>query len=177
MNGYSFTSEKTYTTHVTGIPCEYDFYQGGVDADRIKADGWTLNGDYRTDVSNQLCLGHSGTKSGYVVSPKFHTPADINTTTTLTHKFYQLTGSCTAYVGAVSSNTGKVQTCKYSDFNTLSTSETGGLTTNNGDDTNVVISSTNPYMCISAVPEAGLFGSITQSYYYLHKVLIEYRLQ
>ena len=146
-----------------------------MDADRINADGWTLNGDYRTDVSNQLCLGHSGTKSGYVVSPKFHTPANINTTTTLTHKYYQLGGSCTAYVGAVSSNTGKVQTNKYSDFGTLSTGATDGLTTHKGDDTNVVISSTNPYMCISAVPKASIFGGITQSYYYLHKAVIEYR--
>jgi hypothetical protein len=134
-----------------------------------------LNGDYRTNVSNQLCLAHSGTKSGYVVSPKFYIPSDINTTTTLTHKFYKLGGSCTAYVGAVSSTIGKVQTNKYSGFDTSTTSETGGLTTHKGDDTNVVLSKSNPYMCVSTEPKASWFGGITQSYYYLHRILIEYR--
>ena len=173
-NGYAIQS-NSYTVQVTGIPYSYDFYNGGVNVNNIKAAGWTLNGDYRTDISNQLCLGHSGTKKGYVVSPKFHIPSDINTTTTLTHKFYQLTGSCTAYVGAVSSPTGKTQTNKYSGFNTTTTSATGGLTTHKGDDTNVVLSTSNPYMCVSAEPKAGFFGGITQSYYYLHRILIEYR--
>ena len=173
-NGYVATS-AAYTTHITGVPCSYDFYNGGVDESRIKADGWSLNGDYRTNVSNQLCLGHSGTKSGYVVSPKFHVPADINTTTTLTHKYYNLGGGCTAYVGAVSSTSGKVQTNEYSDFATRSMGETAGLTTHKGNDTNVVLSKSNPYMCVSANVTKSAFGSITQSYYYLHKVLIEYR--
>jgi hypothetical protein len=173
-NGYAIQS-KSYTVQVTGIPYSYDFYNGGVNEGNIKAAGWTLNGDYRTNVSNQLCLAHSGTKSGYVVYPKFYIPSDINTTTTLTHKFYQLSGSCTAYVGAVSSPTGKVQTNKYSDFATTSMGETAGLTTHKGDDTNVVLSTSNPYMCVSAEPKAGFFGGITQSYYYLHRILIEYR--
>lgn len=173
-NGYVVKS-TSYTVQVTGIPYSYDFYNGGVNEDNIKAAGWTLNGDYRTDVSHQLCLGHSGTKKGYAVSPKFYIPGDINTTTTLTHKFYQLTGSCTAYVGAVSSTTGKVQTNEYSGFNTSSTGETSGLTTHKGKDTNVVLSTSNPYMCVSAEPKAGFFGGLTQSYYYLHKILIEYR--
>ncbi|MBR6655946.1 MAG: hypothetical protein IKL20_05015 [Alistipes sp.] len=172
-NGYTIESNK-YTTHITGIPYEYDFYAGGVNTGNIQADGWTLNGDWTTQ-SKQLCLGHSGTKSGYVVSPKFHTPANINTTTTLTHKYYQLGGSCTAYVGATSSPSTKVQTNEYSGFNTLNTGATGGLTTHKGNDTNVVLSSTNPYMCISAKPKASIFGGITQSYYYLHKALIQYR--
>ena len=171
-NGYVCESTQ-YTTHVTGIPCSYDFYQGKADLDRIDKDGWKRNGTNGIQ-SNQFYIGQKTSQTGYVVSPKFHIPASFSTTTTLTHKCYSTSGttvSYSAYSGAVASQTESVKTVTYSGDATVSTGETASLTTHKGDDKDVVLSSAKPYMCIGSTGCTGGLGR----HHYIHKVLIQYR--
>ncbi|MBO5820220.1 MAG: hypothetical protein J6R02_01360, partial [Alistipes sp.] len=171
-NGYICESTK-YTTHVTGIPYTYDFYQGGANLGRIDGDGWKRNGTNGIQ-SNQFYIGQKTSQTGYVVSPKFHIPASFSTTTTLTHKCYSTSGttvSYSAYSGAVASQTESVKTVTYSGKATVSTGETASLTTHKGDDKDVVLSNAKPYMCIGSTGCTGGLGR----HHYIHKVLIQYR--
>ena len=172
-NGY-VCEAKNITAHITGIPYTYDFYQGGADTGRIDRDGWKRNGTNGIQ-SNQFYFGQSTSKTGYVVSPKFYVPSNFDTTTTLTHKCYCTSGSTvsySAYSGAVSNQTSTAKTVTYSGKATVSTGETASLTTHKGDDKNVVLSGSAPYMCIGS---NGCGGSGLGKNHYLHKVVIEYR--
>ena len=172
-NGY-VCEAKNITAHITGIPYTYDFYQGGADTGRIDRDGWKRNGTNGIQ-SNQFYFGQSTSKTGYVVSPKFYVPSNFDTTTTLTHKCYCTSGSTvsySAYSGAVSNQTSTAKTVTYSGKATVSTGETASLTTHKGDDKNVVLSGSAPYMCIGS---NGCGGGGLGKNHYLHKVVIEYR--
>ena len=87
-DGKVYKSADTATVHITGLPYTYNFVNGSLDAYR-KA-GWSTNGKLR--VGTMDLAGHSNTlvlhyyrkvlgttnESGYIVSPMFNIPADIN---------------------------------------------------------------------------------------------------
>ena len=87
-DGKEYKSADTATVHITGLPYSYNFVDGSLDAYR-KA-GWSTNGELR--VGTMDLTGHSSTlvlhyyrkvlsttnESGYIVSPMFNIPADIN---------------------------------------------------------------------------------------------------
>ena len=173
-NGYVIESQK-YTTHVTGIPYSYDFYQGGANLGRIDGNGWKRNGTNGLDHDNQFYIAQNTSKLGFVVSPKFHIPANISTTTTLKHRAYDTAssgGSCKAYVGATSNQTTKVQTATYSIGISIDTG-TGDMNTHKGDDKDVVLTTSNPYICISSSGIKTTFGVYKR--HYLHAATIQYR--
>ena len=170
-NGYVATS-AAYKTHVTGLPCSYAFYNNGeTDLGAAKSAGWSFSKDNM--MSDQLALWNNS-EAIVVGSPKFHAPANINTTTTLGHRLYKAgftSSTYNAYVGASSSPTSAVKTNTYSIKSTNNTSETASISTHKGNDTNVVVSSSTPYITVTADTES----SITVFYHYLHTIKIEYR--
>ena len=170
-NGYVCQSQA-YTTHVTGIPLSYAFYNNGAtDLTAAKNAGWSFSKDNL--MSDQLAL-FNNSEAIVVGSPKFHAPANINTTTTLGHRLYKAgftSSTYNAYVGASSSPTSAVKTNTYPIKSTNSTSETASINTHKGNDTNVVVSSSTPYITVTADTES----SIVVFYHYLHTIKIEYR--
>ena len=170
-NGYVATS-AAYTTHVTGLPCSYVFYNnGGTDLNAAKSAGWSISKD--NTMSDQLALWNNS-EAIVVGSPKFHVPANISTTTTLGHRIYKAgftSSKYSAYVGASSSPTTAVKTNTYTISTTNNTSETASLNTHKGNDTDVVLTSSAPYITVTAETES----SLTVTYHYLHTIKIEYR--
>lgn len=170
-NGYVATS-AAYTTHVTGLPCSYAFYNnGGTDLNAAKSAGWSFSKDNM--MSDQLALWNNS-EAIVVGSPKFHVPANISTTTTLGHRIYKAgftSSKYSAYVGASSSPTSAVKTNTYTISTTNNTSETASINTHKGNDTDVVLTSSAPYITVTAETES----SITVTYHYLHTIKIEYR--
>ena len=87
-DGKEYKSADTATVHITGLPYTYNFVDGSLDAYRNA--GWSTNGKLR--VGTMDLAGHSSTlvlhyyrkvfgatnESGYIVSPMFNIPADIN---------------------------------------------------------------------------------------------------
>jgi hypothetical protein len=87
-DGKVYKSADTATVHITGLPYSYNFVDGSLDAYRNA--GWSTNGKLR--VGTMDLAGHSSTlvlhyyrnvfgatnESGYIVSPMFNIPADIN---------------------------------------------------------------------------------------------------
>jgi hypothetical protein len=87
-DGKVYKSADTATVHITGLPYSYNFVNGSLDAYRNA--GWSTNGKLR--VGTMDLAGHSSTlvlhyyrnvfgktnESGYIVSPMFNIPADIN---------------------------------------------------------------------------------------------------
>ncbi|MBE6174150.1 MAG: hypothetical protein E7147_01215 [Rikenellaceae bacterium] len=106
-NGYSFSSTK-YTTHVTGIPYTFQFYQSSNSA--VDNAGWTRNGTVNIKES-LLALregGLAGSGNGWVASPAFHIPAAFSTSVTIDSKYYSTSGALVKaklYIGATSSAT------------------------------------------------------------------------
>lgn len=106
-NGYSFSSTK-YTTHVTGIPYTFQFYQSSDSA--VDNAGWTRNGTVGIKES-LLALregGLAGSGNGWVASPAFHIPAAFSTSVTIDSKYYSTSGALVKaklYIGATSSAT------------------------------------------------------------------------
>lgn len=171
-NGY-VCNTSSYTAHVTGIPYSYAFYSNGsTDTAAIKNAGWTLTNE--STMSDQLCLWDNS-KASIVGSPKFHTPANISTTTTLGHRLYKAgftSSKMSAYVGASSSPSSAVKTNTYTISSTNNaSSETASLNTHKGNDTDVVLSSGAPYITVTAETES----NIVVFYHYLHTIKIEYR--
>ncbi|MBR2025818.1 MAG: hypothetical protein IKA07_01640 [Alistipes sp.] len=170
-NGYVCQSQA-YTTHVTGIPLSYAFYNNGAtDLTAAKNAGWSFSKD--NTMSDQLALWNNS-EAIVVGSPKFHAPVNINTTTTLGHRLYKAgftSSTYNAYVGASSSPTSAVKTNTYSIKSTNNTGETASISTHKGNDTNVVVSSSTPYITITADTES----SMVVFYHYLHTIKIEYR--
>ena len=170
-NGYTATS-AAYTTHVTGLPCSYAFYNNGeTDLNAAKSAGWSFSKD--NTMSDQLALWNNS-EAIVVGSPKFHAPANISTTTTLGHRIYKAgftSSKYSAYVGASSSPTSAVKTNTYTISTTNNTGETASLNTHKGNDTDVVLTSSAPYITVTAETES----SITVTYHYLHTIKIEYR--
>ena len=170
-NGYVCQSQA-YTTHVTGIPLSYAFYNNGeTDLTAAKNAGWSFSKENM--MSDQLALWNNS-EAIVVGSPKFHAPVNINTTTTLGHRLYKAgftSSTYNAYVGASSSPTSAVKTNTYSIKSTNNTSETASISTHKGNDTNVVVSSSTPYITVTADTES----SVVVFYHYLHTIKIEYR--
>ena len=170
-NGYVATS-AAYKTHVTGLPCSYVFYNNGAtDLGAAKSAGWSFSKDNM--MSDQLAL-FNNSEAIVVGSPKFHVPANISTTTTLGHRVYKAyftSSKYSAYVGASSSPTTAVKTNTYTISSTNNTGETAGLNTHKGNDTDVVLTSSAPYITVTAETES----AITVTYHYLHTIKIEYR--
>ncbi len=170
-NGYVCQSQA-YTTHVTGIPCSYVFYNNGeTDLNAAKSAGWSFSKDNM--MSDQLAL-FNNSEAIVVGSPKFHVPANISTTTTLGHRVYKAgftSSKYSAYVGASSSPTTAVKTNTYTISSTNNTGETASLNTHKGNDTDVVLTSSTPYITVTAETES----SIVVTYHYLHTIKIEYR--
>ena len=87
-DGKEYKSSETATVHITGLPYSYNFVNGSLDAYRNA--GWSTNGKLR--VGTMDLASHSSTlvlhyyrkvlgttnESGYIVSPMFNIPADIN---------------------------------------------------------------------------------------------------
>ena len=170
-NGYTTTS-AAYKTHVTGLPCSYVFYNNGeTDLDAAKSAGWSFSKDNM--MSDQLALWNNS-EAIVVGSPKFHVPANISTTTTLGHRVYKAgftSSKYSAYVGASSNPTTAVKTNTYTISTTNNTGETASLNTHKGNDTDVVLTSSAPYITVTAETES----SIVVTYHYLHTIKIEYR--
>lgn len=167
-NGYTLTSTK-YTTHVTGIPCSYAFYNNGTDISAAESAGWKFTGTGTQSNQVWICKGNS---VGVIGSPKFHIPANISTTSTLSHRFYYIgSGSINAYVGASSSPSSAVKTTTFTVGRTVNTGETGDLLTHKGKDTDVVLTSSAPYITITSDAKSRL----STAYHYVHAIKIEYR--
>ena len=170
-NGYVATS-AAYTTHVTGLPCSYVFYNNGAtDLGAAKSAGWSISKD--NTMSDQLALWNNS-EAIVVGSPKFHVPANISTTTTLGHRIYKAgftSSKYSAYVGASSSPTTAVKTNTYTISTTNNTGETASINTHKGNDTDVVLTSSAPYITVTAETES----SYVVTYHYLHTIKIEYR--
>ena len=168
-NGYVCQSQA-YTTHVTGIPYTYNFYNnGGTDISAAQSAGWTFTGTGTQSDQVWICRANS---VGVIGSPKFHIPTNIGTTSTLSHRFYYIgSGSINAYIGASSSPSSAVKTATYNVDRTLDTSETGDLKTHKGNDANVVLSSSAPYLTITSDAK----GRFATAYHYVHSIKIEYR--
>ncbi len=106
-NGYVIESNK-YTTHVTGIPYTFQFYQSSDSA--VDNAGWKRNGT--VSIKEKLLAlregGLAGSGNGWVASPAFHIPAAFSTSVTIDSKYYTTNGgvsSAKLYVGATSSAT------------------------------------------------------------------------
>jgi hypothetical protein len=157
---------------VTGIPLSYAFYNNGAtDLTAAKNAGWSFSKE--NTMSDQLALWNNS-EAIVVGSPKFHAPVNINTTTTLGHRLYKAgftSSTYKAYVGASSSPTSAVKTNTYSIKSTNNTGETASINTHKGNDTNVVVSSSTPYITVTADTE----DSMVVFYHYLHTIKIEYR--
>ena len=170
-NGYVATS-AAYKTHVTGLPCSYVFYNNGAtDLNAAKSAGWSFSKD--NTMSDQLAL-FNNSEAIVVGSPKFHVPANISTTTTLGHRVYKAyftSSKYSAYVGASSNPTTAVKTNTYTISSTNNTGETASLNTHKGNDTDVVLTSSAPYITVTAETES----SVVVTYHYLHTIKIEYR--
>ena len=168
-NGYTLTSTK-YTTHVTGIPCSYAFYNNGTtDISAAESAGWKFTGTGTQSDQVWICKANS---VGVIGSPKFHIPANISTTSTLSHRFYHIgSGSINAYVGASSSPSSAVKTTTFTVGRTLDTGETGNLLTHKGEDTDVVLTSSAPYITITSDAKS----KYSTAYHYVHAIKIEYR--
>lgn len=168
-NGYVLESAH-YTTHVTGIPYSYAFYKdGSTNIDAAKSAGWSFTGTGTQSDQVWICKANS---VGIIGSPKFHAPTNVDTKNTLSHRFYYIgSGSINAYVGASSSPSSAVKTATFNVGRTLDTGETGGLSTHVGNDANVVLTPSNPYITITSDSK----GKYSTAYHYVHAIKIEYR--
>lgn len=168
-NNYEIKSSE-YTTHVTGIPYSYAFYNDGTtDLDAAKSAGWTFTGTGTQSDQVWICKGDS---TGTIGSPKFHVPSDIDTKNTLSHRFYYIgSGSINAYVGASSSPSSAVKTSTFTVGRTVDTAETGDLLTHTGDNKSVVLTPSYPYITITSDAKSRW----ATAYHYVHAIKIEYR--
>ena len=133
------TVEGSAQVEVTGIPYSYNFVNGSLD--KYRNDGWATNGKLR--VSNETLAGRAKTlvlnhrryskvfvvlfdeaEKGFVVSPKFHVPADLSIQPCVLRSTYNAGGNLerTGYVGAVSSQTS-------SNTSSVTYTTTGGIST------------------------------------------------
>ncbi len=125
-NGYVATS-AAYTTHVTGIPYSFQFYQSSDSA--VDSAGWTRNGaSIKEDLLTLKEGGLAGSDDGWVASPAYYIPSSLSVSVTLQSKYYVAAISAsgnkaTLYVGATSSPTsssGSAQSIQLSGTNNTS---------------------------------------------------------
>lgn len=162
---------------ITGLPYSYDFEDGSLD--KYRTDGWSTNGSL--SVSSKSLLGRATTlvlqdqdDEGFVVSPRFYMPSDINVQSSILRSSYYLFfgGSVTrtGYVGAVANTTtsntsSKTFTCKAND-------SLAGTVYGSGEWLgSFVISASKPYISIDS---DGKVKPSTASYYFLHEAHFRY---
>ena len=182
------TAEGSTEVEVTGLPYSYNFVNGSLD--KYRNDGWNTSGKLR--VSNESLIGRANTlvlnhrryskvfvvlfnekEKGFVVSPKFHVPADLNVQPCILSSSYNANGTITrtGYVGAVSSptssNTGSVR------FSTTGGSDPEGTVTGSGAWMDAfTISSAAPYISIDCDDRSS--SDDLGSYYFLHEANFRY---
>ena len=166
---------------ITGLPYSYDFEDGSLD--KYRTDGWkdngTLNMTSRTGVARTSTLvlqtKRWGVKeSGFIVSPRFYMPSNINVQASIHRSAYFLywggKKTRTGYVGAVAndttSNTSSVTyTCSGGE-------DIGGTIYGSGEWlTAFAISPSTPYISIDS--DEGDFSS-TAHHYFLHEAHFRY---
>lgn len=182
------TVEGYAQVEVTGIPYSYNFVNGSLD--QYRKDGWATNGKLR--VSNETLAGRAKTlvlnhrryskvifvmfdeaEKGFVVSPKFHIPAEFSVQPCILRSTYHATDNPvrTGYVGAVSSqtssNTGSVS------YTTAGGNSTSGSVAGAGTWMNAfTISPSSPYISLdcddrSKIKDLGC-------YYFIHEAHFRY---
>ena len=185
LDGVTASSEAS--VDVTGLPYSYNFENGSLE--KFRNDGWTTNGNLR--VSNEslarrtsaLVLQHrryskviwvlfDENEKGYVVSPKFHAPENINVQPCIERSLYNASGEISrkGYVGAVSSTTAtNTQSISYTVSGGNSTQESLKGT----DDwmNSFILSSAAPYISVDCdTRNNGDLGC----YFFLHKAHFRY---
>ena len=182
------TVESSAQVEVTGIPYSYNFVKGSLD--KYRNDGWSTNGKLR--VSNESLAGRASTlvlnhrryskviwvlfneaEKGFVVSPKFHIPADFNVQPCILRSTYNAVENLerTGYVGAVSNQTS-------SNTGSISYTTTGGNNTSGsvaGADTWMnafTISSSSPYISLDCNDRSK--NNDLGSYFFLHEAHFRY---
>lgn len=186
LDGVSVEGEAQ--VEVTGIPYSYNFVNGSLD--QYRNDGWSTNGKLR--VSNESLAGRAKTlvlnhrryskvfvvlfdeaEKGFVVSPKFHVPADFNVQPCILRSTYNAGGNLTrtGYVGAVSNQT---------------SSNTGSVTydTTGGNNTSGSVAGTNTWMSAFTISSSSPYISVDCNdrsknndlgcYYFLHEAHFRY---
>ena len=172
------TLSTVNTHHITGLPYSYNFVGGSLSG--YAENGWSCNGSL--EVSNKslsgrattLLLDRNGTWSndhGFVVSPRFHIPANLSVQPSVVRSVYRSSGNKerTGYIGPVPNNitTSTAVSYKVSGGNSTSGSVVGSgvwLTTG------FQLTDSTPYVAIDSDErsEAGW------SYYFLHEVHLRY---
>lgn len=182
------TVEGSAQVEVTGIPYSYNFVNGSLD--KYRNDGWATNGKLR--VSNETLAGRATTlvlnhrryskviwvlfdeaEKGFVVSPKFHIPAEFSVQPCILRSTYHATDNPvrTGYVGAVSSqtssNTGSVS------YTTDGGSNTSGSIAGAGTWMNAfTISPSSPYISLDCDDRSK--NKDLGCYYFLHEAHFRY---
>lgn len=175
--------KKVYSTNtvwLTGLPYNYDFEDGSLS--QYAADGWTANGTLNM-TSRTLVAGRTSTlvlqvkragvkESGFIVSPKFYMPSNINVQASIHRSAYFLywggAQTRTGYVGAVANTT----TSNTSSVTYTSRSTTGDTIYGSGEWlTAFTISPSAPYISIDS--DEGDFSS-TAHHYFLHEAHFRY---
>lgn len=176
--------EKVYSTNtvwLTGLPYDYDFEGGSLS--QYSNDGWTANGTLnmtsRTGVARTstlvLQVKRAGVnESGFIVSPKFYMPSNINVQASIHRSTYFLywggSKTRTGYVGAVA-NTTTSNTSSIT-FTSSAGSDIGGTVYGSGEWlTAFAISPSAPYISIDS--DEGNFSS-TAHHYFLHEAHFRY---
>lgn len=169
---------------ITGLPYSYDFEGGSLD--KYRTDGWkdngTLNMTSRTGVARTstlvLQVKRTGVKeSGFIVSPRFYMPSNINVQASIHRSAYFLywggNKTRTGYVGAVANDT--TSNMSSVTYTCNSNSDIGGTIYGSGEWlTAFAISPSTPYISIDS--DEGDFSS-TAHHYFLHEAHFRYAQQ
>lgn len=182
------TVEGSAQVEVTGIPYSYNFVNGSLD--KYRNDGWATNGKLR--ASNETLAGRAKTlvlnhrryskvfivlfdeaEKGFVVSPKFHIPAEFSVQPCILRSTYHATDNPvrTGYVGAVSSqtssNTGSVS------YTTAGGNSTSGSVAGAGTWMNAfTISPSSPYISLDCDDRSK--NKDLGCYYFIHEAHFRY---
>ena len=184
-DGKVYKSADTATVHITGLPYTYNFVNGSLDAYRNA--GWSTNGKLR--VGTMDLAGHSSTlvlhyyrnflgttnESGYIVSPMFNIPADINVQPQVVRHAYAAgvwnfkAFNKNGYVGPVSSassSASKSITCTDKTNTSLSDSKAGAGVWLSA----FTMTPSQQYVSVSC--DTGVSGQGT--YYFIYEVGLRY---
>lgn len=98
------------SVQITGLPYKFQFYKSTNES--VDAAGWKRNGgaEIAMDLMNIHEGGFAGSSTGWIASPGYYAPANIETTAIIKAKYYVATTSpskqkAQLHVGATSSNT------------------------------------------------------------------------
>lgn len=80
------TANGETTCEITGLPCSFNFYDN---KDAATNSGWFLNNvSWNTGTSGSKCSIFDSGKDGNLISPKFHTPGEINVSCSAEAQYY-----------------------------------------------------------------------------------------